>query len=127
MMGARAGLISIVAIGLLHAGAVSLNATEPLGMDVSPRQSVAPTNLRIRVHVEPSTDNRALEVSADSVLYYRSSRVQLDGAESPRTISFDIANAPAGDYEVIGTLISSAGRQRAVVRRHVSVIGSGGR
>ena len=126
-MEGRKSLIGIVATGVLLAGAVSLNATEPLGMDVSPKQSVAPTNLRIRVFVEPSTDNRALEVSADSTVYYRSSRVQLDGTESPRTLWFDIANAPAGDYEVIGTLISGSGRQRAVVRRHVTVIGTGGR
>jgi hypothetical protein len=126
MEGSR-GRIGLLAIALLLSGAVSLNATEPLGMDVTPRQSVAPTNLRIRVYVEPSSDNRALEVSADSIRYYRSSVVQLDGAESPRTIWFDIANAPPGDYEVTGALINSSGRKRASVRRHVTVMGSGGR
>jgi len=123
----RSRLTNILAAALLIGGAVSVNATEPLGMDVSPRQSVTPTNLRIRVYVEPSGDNRALEVRADSVLYYRSSMVQLDGATSPRTIWFDIANAPAGEYEVTGTLINGSGHQRAMVRRHVTVIGAGGR
>ena len=74
-------------------------------MAVSPAQSFAPTNLTIRVHVEPDADNRALEVVAESGAYYRSSRMQIDGAEAPRTISFEIRNLPGGDYDVRGALI----------------------
>ena len=116
----------IFAIALVLSSAVSINANAPLTMAVSPAQSFAPTNLTIRVHVEPDAGNRALEVVAESGEYYRSSRIQLEGAEAPRTISFEIRNLPGGDYDVRGALIDSAGRERSAVRQHVIVLGSAG-
>jgi hypothetical protein len=100
----------------------SSNANEPLSMAVSPLQSFAPTNLTIRLHVEPDAVNRTLEVVAESGEYYRSSSIQLDGSEAPRTISFEFRNVPGGNYDVRGTLVSSAGKARAAVRQHVIVI-----
>ena len=114
--------VYIVTAALLLVAAVSLGANEPLSMAVSPAQSLAPTNLTIRIHVEPDAGNRALEVIAESGAFYRSSRIQIDGAEAPRTISFEFRNVPGGDYEVRGILINSAGKERAGVRRHVIVI-----
>ena len=64
---------------LLLSLAGSSNANEPLSMAVSPLQSFAPTNLTIRLHVEPDAVNRTLEVVAESGEYYRSSSIQLDG------------------------------------------------
>ncbi len=95
-------------------------------MVVSPVQSFAPTNLTIRVHLEPNAGNRAFEVVAESGEYYRSSRIQLDGAEAPRTIWLEIRNLPGGAYDVRGALIDSAGRERAAVRKQVIVLGSAG-
>lgn len=92
--------LHIFAFALFLSSAVSINANEPLTMNVSPLQSFAPTNLTIRVQVEPDAGNRALEVIADSGEYYRSSRIQLDGADAPRTISLEIRNLPGGDYDV---------------------------
>jgi hypothetical protein len=118
--------VRIFAFALLVSSAVPLNANERLTMAVSPAQSFAPTNLTIRVQVEPNGENRALEVVAESGEYYRSSRIQLDGADAPRTISLEIRNLPGGDYEVRGALIDGAGRERAAVRRQVIVLGSSG-
>ena len=95
-------------------------------MAVSPLQSFAPTNLTIRVHVEPDADNRTLEVVAESGEYYRSSRIQLDGADAPRTISVEMRNLPGGDYDVRSALIDGAGRERAAVRTQIVVLGSAG-
>ena len=95
-------------------------------MAVSPLQSFAPTNLTIRVHVEPDADNRTLEVAAESGEYYRSSRIQLDGADAPRTISLEIRNLPGGDYDVRSALINRVGRERAAVRTQIVVLGSAG-
>ena len=117
----------MVAAALLLSAAVSLDANEPMSMAVSPVQSFAPTNLTIRVHLEPDAANRGLEVVAESGAYYRSSRMQIDGAEAPRTISFEIRNVPGGDYDVRGALINSAGKERAAVHKHVIVIGSADR
>ena len=118
--------VLVFASALFLSSAVSITATEPLTMVVSPVQSYAPTNLTIRVHVQPDAGNRALEVVADSGEYYRSSRIQLDGADAPPTISFEIRNLPGGNYEVRGVLINSAGRERSAVREHVIVLGSAG-
>jgi len=114
--------MQICAAALLLSLAPSLRANEPLSMAVSPLQSFAPTSLTIRLHVEPDAGNRALEVVAESGEYYRSSSIQLDGSEAPRTISFEFRGVPGGNYEVLGTLISSAGKARAAVLQHVVVL-----
>jgi len=107
---------------LLLAFVAGPDASEPLSMAVSPAQSFAPTILAIRVHVDPDPDDRALEVVAESGVYYRSSRIQLDGTEAPRTISLEFRNVPGGEYDVSGVLLNSSGHERAVVRKHASVI-----
>jgi hypothetical protein len=111
---------------LFLSSAASITANEPLTMAVSPLQSFAPTNLTIRVRLEPDAGNRALDVVAESGEYYRSSRIQLDGADAPRTISLEIRSLPGGDYDVRGSLINSAGRERATVRKQVIVLRSAG-
>jgi hypothetical protein len=118
--------VHIFAFALFLSSALSLDAHELLTMAVSPAQSFAPTTLTIRLHVEPDAGNRALEVVADSGEYYRSSRIQLDGAEAPRTISLEIRNLPGGNYDVRGALINNAGRERAAVHSQVTVLGSTG-
>jgi hypothetical protein len=117
--------LQIVAVAWLVLLAASLQAREPLSMAVSPAQSFAPTNLTIRVRVEPADVNRVLEVVADSGAYYRSSQIPLDGSQAPRTISIEFRNVPGGDYDVRGTLIGSAGKPRAAVRQHVIVLDPG--
>ena len=114
----------MVAASLLLSLAMPVSANDPVSMAVSPLQSFAPANLTIRLHVEPDAANRALEVVAESGEYYRSSNVQLDGADAPRTISLEFRGVPGGDYDVRGTLIGSGGKARAAVRQHVTVIDS---
>ena len=80
----------------------------------------------VRVHVPPDDANRALEVSATSGEYYRSSRVQLDGKAAPRTITLEFQRLPSGEYEIRGALIDSAGHARAFVREQVTVLSSAG-
>ena len=111
---------------LMLAAATRADVGERLTMAVSPWQSFAPATLTVRVHVTPDAGNRALEVVADSGDYYRSSRIQLDGTEAPLTIVVEFRGVPGGEYEVRGALIDGAGRARALVRKQVIVIGSGG-
>ena len=118
--------VHIFAFALFLASAVFVNAAQPLTLAVSPVQSFAPTNLTIRVHVEPDAGNRALEVVAESGEYYRSSLIQLDGDEAPRTILLEMRNLPVGEYDVRGTLINSAGRERSAVHKQVVVVALAG-
>ncbi len=106
----------------LSSSAMSIIAATPLTMTVSPVQSFAPTTVTVRVQVEPDADNRELEVVAESIAYFRSSRVPLEGASAPRTTSVEIRNLPAGNYEVESVLIDSGGRRRAAVRTQVVVL-----
>jgi hypothetical protein len=106
--------------------AMTVHADDRLTIAVSPQQSFAPTNLRVRVHVTPDDANRALEVSADSGAYYRSSRIELDGKDAPRTFTLEFQRLPGGDYEIRGALIDSIGRARAFARRQVTVLPSAG-
>ena len=62
----------LCACGFLLSTALIVSAAERITIAVSPLQSMAPTNVRVRVHVTPDADNRVLELSADSGGYYRS-------------------------------------------------------
>jgi hypothetical protein len=49
--------VQACACGLLLTAALTVNAGERLTIAVSPLQSFAPTNLTVRIHVEPDVDN----------------------------------------------------------------------
>src|SRR6266404_5045473 len=88
-----------------------VGANEPLTMQVSPALSFAPANLVIRTRLEPDVNNRAMEVIAESVEFYRSSAIQLEGDRAPRTAMFEFRSVPSGDYEVTAVVIGTDGRR----------------
>jgi hypothetical protein len=118
--------VQLCACGFLLSTALIVSAAERLTIAVSPLQSMAPTNVRVRVHVMPDADNRGLELSADSGEYYRSSWIQLDGKEAPQTITKEFQDLPGGYYEIRAALFDSTGRARAVARQQVTVLSSVG-
>jgi hypothetical protein len=118
--------VQLCACGFLLSTALIVNAAERITIAVSPLQSMAPTNVRVRVHVTPDADNRGLELSADSGEYYRSSWIQLDGKEAPQTITKELQDLPGGYYEIRAALFDSTGRARAVARQQVIVLSSVG-
>src|SRR5256885_5735209 len=93
--------------------AFPVDAGEWITIAVSPRQSIGPTNLTVRLRVEPSADNRALQVVADSGEFYRSSQIQLEGERAARTIVVEFREVPSGEYQISGVLLNSLGRSRA--------------
>ena len=93
-----------------------LNAGERLAMRVTPNMALEPALLTVRTIIEADSDNRGLEIVAQSADFYRSSWVQLDGASAPRLNVFEFKNLPTGTYDVTSVLIGSAG-QRAIVSR----------
>lgn len=99
-----------------------LNAGEQLSIAVSPAQSFAPSNLRVRVRLEPHAQNRRLAVIADSADFYRSSEVQLDGEQAPKTISIEFKGVPGGSYQVSSVVLDQSGRLRASAHQDVNVI-----
>ncbi len=118
----------VVLVSLLSlAAALPLGAKEkdPLMLRVSPAVSFAPANLIVRATIENNAANRAVEIVAESEDFYRSSEMQLDGGNAPRTTQFEFRSLPPGTYEVRALLFGSDGDMRAEVRQQVNVIASG--
>jgi len=103
----------------------ALNGGEALQMHVSPAIQRAPAMLTVRVMVESSADNRLLHVAAESPTFYRSSEVEIDGANSSPLRVFQFRGLPTGRYEVTGVLVGTQGR-RAMISRVAEVVPSPG-
>jgi hypothetical protein len=110
---------------LLLTSTLPLGAGERMTLKVSPSVSFAPANLIVRAHIESDAKNRAVEIVAESPEFYRSSEIQLDGENAPRTNTFEFRSLPPGTYEVKATLLGPGGSARASVRQQVNVIASG--
>lgn len=117
----RVAILSVLACTGLLGQASILNGSQPLSLHVSPTMAAAPAFINIRVVVEASDDNRALEIVAQSPEFFRSSRIQLDGHDAPPLSVFQYANLPPGLYDVSAFLIGTNG-QRAAVSRLVKVV-----
>ena len=102
-----------------------VRARDRLSIRVSPATCFAPANLVVRASIEPDASNRAVEVVADSDEFYRSSLIQLEGDQAPRTNIIQFRGLPPGEYEVSAALIGAHGQARAIARAHVNVIESG--
>jgi hypothetical protein len=118
--------IALWMYGCLVLGAAHVAGDDQLKMTVSPIQSFAPSVLRVHVRIEPSMDNRSLEVIADSDEFYRSSEIPLDGDQAPATINLEFPRLPEGNYRVVGILKDSTGHDRSIARERVRIIGTEG-
>jgi len=99
-------------------------AGERMTVRVSPAVAFAPANLIVRARIEADAQNRAVEIVAESTEFYRSSEIQLDGENAPRTSVIEFRSLPPGVYEVKATLLGPGGAPRASVRQAVNVIAS---
>jgi hypothetical protein len=96
-----------------------------LHIEVSPRISQAPAQVRIRAIVTPSAENRGLRVTADSGEFFRSSYLTLEGANAAPITETSFKNLPGGEYEVTVTLVDSQGHATNVDRRTIMVTSAG--
>ena len=91
--------------------ATPLNGNNAMKMQVWPAISREPAVLTVRVMVEPSTDNRMLQIVAESRNYFRRSEVQVDGDHAAPLNVFEFRNLPTGTYEVTSVLVGSHGQR----------------
>jgi len=103
----------------------ALSGGDALRMQVSPAVQRAPAMLTVRVMIESSADNRLLQVVAESESFYRSSEVEIDGANSSPLRVFQFRGLPTGRYEVTSVLVGTQGR-RAMISRVAEVVPSPG-
>ena len=107
---------------LLTMSGLSAGAGEKISLRASPEVSFAPAHLIVRTVVEPDHDNRALEIVIDSPDFYRSSTIQMEGDQAPRTFVIEFRGVPGGNYEISARLRGQGGESRAVARRVVDVL-----
>ena len=110
---------------LLVTATLPARAGDRMTLRVSPAVAFAPANLIVRTMIEADARNRAVEIVAESPEFYRSSEIQLDGENAPRTTTFEFRSLPPGTYEVKATLLGSDGAARATVRHQMNVIATG--
>jgi len=79
----------------------------------------------IQIQIAPHSDNRLLKVSAVSDLFSWHGEQRLDGTASPRSVTFEVRQLPAGEYCVKGEILDPAGRSRGMVSKRVTVLPRG--
>ena len=118
---ARLTLLSLAALAVLVSS--PLGADEALTIRVVPRVAMAPATLVIDAVAERDAANRALQIQVDSPDYYRSSLIQLDGDQGPRTTTrCGTEGVPGGTYEVRAILLGAGGKRRAVTSLEIQVL-----
>jgi hypothetical protein len=104
-----------------------VSAGEKITMKASPEISFAPAHLTVRTVIEPDPANRAIEIVIDSRDFYRSSLIQLEGDQAPRSSMVEFRGVPGGNYEISARLLGEDGSPRAISRRVIDVIASADR
>ena len=108
--------------GVFLLSVLPVNGGEQLRIAVSPAHSFAPSTLHVRVSLEPNDQNRRVTVIADSADFYRSSEVQLDGEQAPKTTTIEFRGVPGGSYQVYSVVQDQSGHTRASASQDVNVI-----
>ena len=82
----------------------------------------SPGTIEFEILIQPTAQTGELRVVADSGTFYRSTTIGLAGENSQRVHTFEWHGFPAGEYDVVGELISSSGHREVVVRGALLVI-----
>ena len=117
------GLLSLSLAAPAAAGAATIAGQIPPPAPAPARLVVeSPGTIEIEIMIRPTAQTDALRVVADSGTFYRSTTIGLTGADSQRIHTFEWQGFPAGEYDVVGELISASGRREVVVRGALLVI-----
>jgi hypothetical protein len=107
--GAMKKLSTVALLCVFAVAAPRLNGSQRLAIRVTPAVALAPAVLTIRATIEPSDDNRRLNIEIDSSTYHRSSEIPLDGKNSQRLNVVELKGLPTGLYEVKAVLVGASG------------------
>jgi hypothetical protein len=111
----------VAAAAIVSAGHTRGIALEKLQLQVSPAISIAPASVMIRVIVEHDSENRQLEIVADSSDFYRRTVMDLDGAQAPKVNELRLHAIPGGEYDISAILYDAHGGH-TVMRRSLTVV-----
>jgi hypothetical protein len=99
-------LFGVLVAPLAHVG-------EALTIDITPRVCLEGANVRVTVRVDPDPDNRILLIEADSVGFFLSSEIQLNGERAPLLHTLFLRSLPSGSYVVRATVTHTDGITRS--------------
>lgn len=120
------GLFALaLAVPAAAAGAATGAGQPPAAAAVSPPARLvveSPGTIEFEILIRPTAQTDELRVVADSGAFYRSTTIGLAGEDSQRVHTFAWRGFPAGEYDVVGELISASGRREVVVRGALLVI-----
>jgi len=116
--------VLLVLAACVFTGSVATPAKELITLRVSPHFSMAPATIRVVVTVEPDSENRELQVAADSGQFFTSSTIQLDGSNAPRSQWIEMKELPAGDYVVEARVRQRDGAEHRAVAEYM-IMGDG--
>jgi hypothetical protein len=106
------------------AGPLVGDATEIVEIRLRGRYYAEPATVQITIAVEPDAENRSLRVEAESERMFRSSQINLDGANEKRIHTLEFKNLSAGEYTLSAQVLSS-NDVRAVANQALTVSGGG--
>jgi hypothetical protein len=98
-------------LGVLIAQPLQSAAGERISLELSRRIMSSPGRLTARVFIERDEVNRALEIVAESPVFYRSSLIPIDGDRAPRVTEVTFKGLPVGEYVVAAVLHDELGNR----------------
>ena len=110
---------------VLAMGSFTVGAEDAITMNATPEISFAPAHLTVRTRIEPDVSNRAIEIVIASENFYRSTTIELEGDQAPRSSVFEFRGVPGGTYQVSARLVGTNGTSRGLVRRQIDVLATG--
>ena len=94
----------ILLTGCMAGASQIIAADEPISIAVRPAVTVSRGTAQLKVLVERNDRNRILTWEVDGPSFYRSSRMELEGAAAPRSWFFMVRDLPEGDYDIRATV-----------------------
>ena len=119
------GLLVLALAAPATAAGAATGAGQPPAAGASPPARLvvqSPGTIEFEILIQPTAQTDELRVVADSGTFYRSTTIGLAGEDSQRVHTFEWHGFPAGEYNVVGELISTSGRREVVVRGALLVI-----
>jgi hypothetical protein len=94
-----------------------------VSLRLAPYVAFAPATVRATIRVPRHDDNRLLRVAVVSERFFRSSDIQLEGAEAAVSHQMIWKNLPAGDYVVVAEVYTATRRSAHRAAQELRVMG----
>ena len=105
----------ILLTGCMTGSSQMIAADAQVTIAVRPAVTVARGNAQLKILVERNDRNRLLTWEIDGPNSYRSSRMELEGVNAPRSWFFLVRDLPEGEYDIRATVDRSDNSQTMAV------------